>query len=321
MTTIKNRRAEEFDRALSAKRTTDPGMAALVAVAGALTAIPQSPAPAFRDSLRARLMAEAAQLAAAPVPAAPPAAAVPPPAASPLQGFAKVLAKPAMQVVTGGLAATIAAAGVGVGTHRALPGDRLYGLKRALAGNDATLTGGAEARINEIVALLERDGLAAVGRVEATLQDLRAELDALTAELLDQVRAGSRAAYDRLHAEVRRVGNLLQALRGQLPPEARDELDAAMGTVNTARAVLAALPLPGEPTTPLPTGPAVTPTPTGTKPPATPSPTPSSTPPNPPTTTPSTPPTGTPTISEPPVTVPPLPTVEPTLPTLPPLVP
>src|SRR5688572_3778930 len=106
-----NRRAEEFDRALTAKGTpVDPATAALVAVAGALAAVPQRSAPAFKEALRMQLMSEAATIAAAGVPAAAGVAAAP----SAIGTLTKVLAKPAMQVATGGLAATIAATGVGV---------------------------------------------------------------------------------------------------------------------------------------------------------------------------------------------------------------
>ena len=331
-----NRKAEEFEQALGGERRgVDPTVAAMVAVAGALAALPQRPAPAFRESLRATLMAEAAQLAAAAIPAASiPAAAVPAAAAAtPLQALAKVLAKPAMQMATGGLAATIAVAGVGVGADRSVPGDPLYGLKRAVERLQDDLAGGAVGqaesvlehagtRVDELLTLVERD--ASVARIEALIADLKAELDAVTADLLEQARAGSQAAYDRLDASVRDLTARLSALRERLPADARDDLDATMATLNSAGAMLAALPVPGTPgtpgtptTPPLPTVPVPT-TPAVPKPTTTPSPT-STTPPTPPTSAPGVP---SPTIGVPSVPVTPLPTVEPTLPvTLPPLLP
>lgn len=337
MTMTTNRKAEDFDRALSAGgASVDPTMAALVAVAGALTALPQRPAPAFRDALRTKLMAEAAQLAAA---ASAPAAAIPAaaaPAASPLQAFARVLAKPAMQVATGGLAATIAAAGVGVGASRSLPGDTLYGLKRAVERIQNDLAGGtlAEAdavlehagtRVDEVLALIDRD--AALGDIESALNDLKADIDAVTADLLAQVRAGSAAAYEKLGSSVRDLTGRLMALRERLPAEARDGLDAAMATLNAAGAQLAALPVPGAPGTPgKPGTPGSSSSPTPSQAPSTsgaPTPTTSSSPTSTkPPVSPSAPGVPSPTITVPTVTPPTVPTVEPTLPvTLPPLAP
>lgn len=324
--TINTRRSASFDRALSVPgNPADPAVAGLLAVAGALAAVPQVATPAFRDGLRARLMAEAAQLAelAAAATMVPAPAAAPAPPVSPMQALAKALAKPAMQVASGGLAATIAATGVGIGASRSLPGDRLYGLREAVAGlrgGDAGTLAGAETRVNDVLALLERDGAGALGEVQATLDDLKADLDRLTADLLAQVRTGSREAYDRLHAEVTKLTDLLQTLRGRLPAGALDELDAAMSTVNATRAQLAAIPLPGgvpglpglpgTPGRPRPTdGPAATPS----NKPVAPSTKPSSPAPTTPTTiSPSEPPVAPPTMTVPPTT--PLPTVKPTLP-------
>jgi hypothetical protein len=317
-----NRRAEDFDRALTANggATVDPTMAALVAVAGALATLPQRPAPAFRDALRTRLMAEAASVAAS-VPATPAAPAAP---ASPVQSLSRVLAKPAMQVATGGLAAAVAVTGIGIGASRSLPGDALYGLKRAVEGLQDNLAGGtlaqadsvlehAQTRLDEVTALV--DAHASVGRIENALNDLKADLDQATSDLLAQARAGSRAAYDKLAATLAQLRGELSALREQLPAGARDELDAAMATVNTTSAMLAALPVPDRPgPTPVTTTPSST---QPTTPPATHTTAPSTGVPTPTSVSPSTPGVPTPTI-----TVVPTPTVtiDPTIvPTLPPI--
>ncbi|HWL37577.1 MAG TPA: DUF5667 domain-containing protein [Frankiaceae bacterium] len=333
-----NRRAEDFDRALAAEGGVhvDPAIRALVAVAGALATIPQRPAPAFRESLRTQLMAEAANIAAS-APAASVAAAAP--AASPAGTLAKVLAKPAMQVATGGLAAAVAVTGVGIGASRSLPGDALYGLKRTVEKLQKRTAGGtlaeagsvlehANTRIDEVRALLERGGADALAQVEKTLDELRKEIDDATAELLAQARAGSKAAYDKLAATVGDLSAALDGLRGQLPPQAQDEYDAVMAMVNSVTGQLKSLPVPGgitrpgedpskspRPTTPPPTSPSET-TPPKTTPPT--SGPPVTVPPvDPSVTVPPVDPTKSPII-----TIPPLPTIEPTLPvTLPPALP
>jgi hypothetical protein len=336
MTKTLNVRVEEFERALNGegRAAVDPTMKALVAVAGALAAIPTQPSAPFKESLRTKLMAEAAQLAAA-APAAAPAPAAPqiPTQLGPLKSLPKVLAKPAMQVASGGLAATIAVTGIGIGASRSLPGDPLYGLKRTVERLQDRTAGGtvaeaasvlehAQTRIDEITALLERDGAAAVEQVEQTLADLKAELDKATADLLAQVQAGSRAAYEKLDATVTSLRAELDGLRGTLPPEAQDELGAVMQTLNGAAGVLGSLPKPPGPGVVVPTTPPLPTTPPATTvPPTSPPPTsgkPSTTPPTSPTSTsPSAPGTTGPIIKPPTtpvITTPPLPTLPVTLP-------
>jgi hypothetical protein len=334
-----SRRAEEFDRALTEVRTTgahgariDPTTAALVAVAGALAAVPQRAAPAFRDGLRAKLMAEAASLAAA---ASVPPAAVPHttvPHTAPLRSLPKVLAHPAMQVATGGLAAAIAVTGLGVGASRSLPGDALYGLKRTVEGLQVGLAGGdtseatallehAHTRIDEVRALV---GHASAARITKALDALDAELRSATSRLLDQAKAGSRDAYLQLQSELDDLRGQLVDLMGQVPPESRDALATALGNLNVAATRLLLVPLPPVVT---PGGP--TPTRTTNVTPSTSPTTPTTSPPThigpPPTSVPvSTPPTSVP-VTVPTSIVPttptlPVPTTTPTLPiTLPPL--
>jgi hypothetical protein len=336
-----SRRAEDFDRALAAEggAKIDPTMAALVAVAGALAALPQRPAPAFRDGLRAKLMAEAASLsAAASVPAASvPAASVPAQRVPGGRTLAKAMAKPAMQVATGGLAATIAATGITVGTSRSLPGDALYSLKRTVEGLQVGAAGGAtaeavallkqaETRLDEVQDLLDRGDLDGVRTALATLAD---ELGSATSRLLAEARAGSRAAYDRLQAAIADLSARLVALLPQLPPDERAAASLSLATLNVAAVQLGMMIRPADPenpqpsnspapTTPTSTGPSSTPTSTGTPTLPTGTPTLPTGTPTLPTGTPTLP-TGTPTLPTGTPTIP-LPTSTPTLPiTLPPI--
>lgn len=293
-----SRRAVEFDRALTAgEAPKDPAVAKLVALAGALAAVPQRPAPAFRDALRTRLMAEAATVlptAAAPAANAPTAG-----AGTTGRALRDVLAKPAMQVATGGLAAAIATAGIGVGASRSLPGDTLYGLKRTVEGWQVGLAGSAQSeanallehartRLDEIKALL---AAGALGKVDDTLAAMNSELASATARLLAAA-PGSRAAYDQVQAVVHEFTDDLVALYPQLPPAARPQVSKTLQTLNVARARLATIPVPKP--KPKPTH---TPSPTQ-------SPSPTSVLPSTPTVSPSLP-----TVS------PSLPTVSPSLPT------
>jgi hypothetical protein len=335
MTTNRTKaRAEDFDRALTAGAPVDPAMAALVAVAGALVALPQRPAPAFRDALRTKLMAEAATIAASAPAASVPAASAP---AAPLRSLPKLLAKPAMQVATGGLAATIAATGLTVGASRSLPGDALYGLKRTVENLQVGAAGGATAeasallehaqtRLDEVRALLDGGDLSAV---RGALDELDAELRSAVDRLLAEARDGSQAAYDRLNATISGLTGQLVALLPSLPSEARAAASSVLSTLNVAAARLTMVPRPGgpvvnpsggpsgvptttPPTAPPPTTPTVVP-PTGSVP-VTP---PTSLPVTPPTSLPVTPPTSLPVT--PPTS---LPVTPPTLPvTLPPLLP
>jgi len=316
-----NRRAEDFEKALSAKGPVDPALAGLLAVAGALAAIPQ-PRAAFREGLRAQLMAEATSTLAA---SAGTAASIPAQAVG--GGLRTALAQPAMQVATGTLAAMVGVTGVGIGASRSLPGDALYGLKRTVERWQVGLAGNAESeaealiehantRLDEIRALLDKGGSDALAQVTATLEDLKAELDSATSRLLAAARDGSRAAYDRLDALVADVNRSLMALLPTLPAEAKAAAAQAMSTLNVARAHLATIPVPPidvpgptlTPPTSVPTtNPPVSVPPT-TKPPISVSPPPTTIEPpisvSPPPTT-IEPPIS---VSPPPITIPPLPT-------------
>ena len=251
-----SRRAEEFDRALTAGDSSrDPAVAKLVALAGALAAVPQRPAPMFRDALRARLVAEAASvLPAAAAPVAAPAAG----AGGAGRALRDVLSKPAMQVATGSLAAAVAVAGAGVGASRSLPGDPLYGLKKTVEGWQVGLAGDglaeanallehARTRLDEIKALLDAGRL---GDVEGTVSALRSELQRATERLL-AIAPGSREVYDRIQTIVQEFTADLVALYPQLPPAARPALSETMQSINGTSARLSAIPVPAP--TPEPT--------------------------------------------------------------------
>jgi hypothetical protein len=325
-----SRAAADFDRALSGGRA-DGSTAALVAVAGALAALPQRSAPAFREALRTKLMAEAAASAASA-----PAASIPaqPAARPPVKSLAKAFQHPAMQIATGGLAATIAATGVGVGASRSLPGDTLYGLKRTLerlrsgaASGDTAEAGAlltqAQERLDEVRALLGQGDLtgATLDRVEATLRDLKEELRGATARLLNAARDGSRAAYDELNRTAVELANQLAALLPDLPDgAAAATASASLATLNAARALLAALPRPDGPGPTVPVGPTptsvtTTPAPPTSTGPSTPvrtttPPPPTSTGPSTPVSVPvTTPPISVPVTTPPPITLPPTPTL------------
>jgi hypothetical protein len=120
------RRAEEFARLLeNGRRTDDPVVAPLTALATALQAVPQIPAPRdeFRAALRQRLVAVATVAPAAE------------PEASPVtrlrEAGATWRARRRVAVVAGGAAAVTAIAGIGVSASRSIPGDPFYGIKRA----------------------------------------------------------------------------------------------------------------------------------------------------------------------------------------------
>jgi hypothetical protein len=258
-----SRRAEDFDRALTAGgAAADPSMAALVVLAGALATVPQRATPAFRDALRTKLMAEAAHVLPA---ASVPAASVP--AATPSGGLRHVMSKPALQLATGGLAATVAVTGVGVGASRSVPGDTLYGLKRTierwqvgLAGDKTSEAGAllehAQTRLDEVRTLLRRGDLS---RVTSALAALDAELKSATARLLAAAADGSREAYDALRAALTDFETQLKALYDNLPAGARTEFATVFQTLNVATARLNAMPVP-VPGSPSPTAPVVVPT-------------------------------------------------------------
>ena len=135
------RRAERFAELLEGgRRTDDPVVAPFVALAGALQAVPAAapPRPEFRDALRQRLMAVAA------VQGVGVAATTPTERLRAVSGTWRFQRR--MAVVAGSAAAVTAITGVGIGASRSLPGDPLYGVKRATEDAQLATTFGQEAK-------------------------------------------------------------------------------------------------------------------------------------------------------------------------------
>ncbi len=312
-------RVEDFARAVDRPGAVaaDPAVASLAAVAAGLATIPLRSAPAFKEALRARLMAEAASVLpagtagpGAPTPPATPASpgltapAAPAPVPAPAGMGTGWLAGPAGQLLTGGLAVSVAVAGSGLAAHRSLPGDPFYGVKRAverlrfgLAGGAVdeavALSGEARSRLGEIDAMLpdqaEELSASARRRIEAALQTLDTGLRRAIDRLLRAVAAGDARAYAELLALLASARAGLVPLLPRLPDALRAQVRAVLERVALADGVLAVLPVPPaarrtpaptespspSPSVPVPTG-VPTPPPTSV-PPVSPSPSPSRT--------------------------------------------
>ena len=180
------RKADAFAALLdgtSKAGTADPALANLAKITQRLSSVPQ-PSPAFKAALRQQLVHAASTTAAA----GPTAGAlhVPHPRVSPGHGAGASgaagsgasgtssaimgLGKSApiwIKIFSGIAAATVAGTGVGVGAHRALPGDPFYGIKKQVeavqldlasgtADKAKTQLGFAHARINELKQLIKR---------------------------------------------------------------------------------------------------------------------------------------------------------------------
>lgn len=283
-------KAEAFAAALEGgPAVADPALAALVGLAERLTALPLRPAPDFSAALRSQLVdAAAAPTAPAASTATPTTTAGP----SALPGTPGWLTGTAAQLATGALAVAVGVVGTGVGASRSLPGDALYGVKRAVErlqlafADDAVdqadaLAERVRTRLEEISALLEGLSLPLDPRTEALVQDtldrLRADLDELTGLLLAQARAGSSKAMAALEEFSADARMRLSALAAALPAGAlRDSAHAATGQVETAAEEAAEIVA----TTPPTSGPTTVPTSVPTTPPVTSSPTVPTTPPS-----------------------------------------
>lgn len=294
MTLTLNRRAEQFHRLLDSDvRDDDPVSAPLLAVADALRAIPAPPAPRpeFRAALRQRVVAVATVQGVGTA------------EASPLQRARtagstwKVQRR--LSALAAGAAVVTGIAGVGVGASRSLPGQPLYGVKRAAEDAQLAATFGTEARgkrhlefartrLAEVKALAgDSSSLAPVVRahgVSAALADAggRAKLiqDTLHAmdsetrsganDLLHAFRSsGSREPLTALNRFAREQYRTLRSLTPTLPAAAQPAANASLALL----AVVAdtTVRLDGHaPVTPATPGPAAgTPTPTATGAPAT----------------------------------------------------
>lgn len=275
MSLIRGSRADLFADLLDAQgRTDDPEVAPALALATALRAVPAAggPRPEFRDALRQRLVAVAS-----------------------VQGVGATTQSPAvrmrelggswrfqrrMAVLAGSAAAITAFAGVGLGASRSLPGDPLYGMKRASEDVQLAVTFGDEAkgkrhlefartRLSEVEALVGRSSAlsdfmpgaagalgplteeAKTSTILATLRDMDSETRSGADTLVDvATRSGSleplRALDEFTQEQFADIRDVLPALPEAARPRARMSLSllaaVAERTVDIARGVPGAAP-------------------------------------------------------------------------------
>ena len=233
------RRAEDFARLVDERRQSrDPKIVPLLDLVAALTPAMIEPAPAFRSSLRERLVSAAEEMPLG-EPAAPThvaRSAVRPPRV-------RLVAAAASVALAGGMVGTAAAA------RTALPGDVLYGLKRSLERTEAGFTSNtesrgrhflrqAEVRLDETVSLV---GGASLNSAEPE------ELDLVRGTLSDFVVEAKRGgglltqAYRLDHRQaplviirhfVSEARPKLEALQQFLPPTLMPSYDEAMNTLD-----------------------------------------------------------------------------------------
>jgi Domain of unknown function (DUF5667) len=238
------RKADAFAALLdgsSKAGTADPSLANLAKITQRLSSVPQ-PSPAFKAALRQQLVHAASTTAAA----GPTAGAlhVPHPRVSPGHGAGASgaagsgasgtssaimgLGKAApiwIKIFSGIAAATVAGTGVGVGAHRALPGDPFYGIKKQVeavqldlasgtAGKAKARFGFAHARINELKQLIANEHItptsqlssATEGHIRGLLQAWAVNAGVATTSLIEEIRGlGSKESTAKLSAELRQL--------------------------------------------------------------------------------------------------------------------
>ncbi len=236
------RKADAFAALLdgtSKPGATDPALAHLAKISQRLSAVPQ-PSPTFKAALREQLVHAASSAAAA----GPTVGAlhVPHPRVSPGHGAGGAagsgasgtssaimgLGKSApiwIKIFSGIAAATVAGTGVGVGAHRALPGDPFYGIKKQVEAVQLDLASGAKdkaktrlgfahARANELEQLIARDHITPTSKLSSTteahvrglLQAWAVDAGVATTSLIQQIRAlGSATSTAKLSAELRQL--------------------------------------------------------------------------------------------------------------------
>jgi hypothetical protein len=238
------RKADAFAALLdgtSKAGTADPALANLAKITQRLSSVPQ-PSPAFKAALRQQLVHAASTTAAA----GPTVGAlhVPHPRVSPGHGAGASgatgsgasgtssaimgLGKAApiwIKIFSGIAAATVAGTGVGVGAHRALPGDPFYGIKKQVeavqldlasgtAGKAKARFGFAHARINELKQLIANEHVtptsklsaATEGHIRGLLQAWAQDAGVATTSLIEEIRGlGSKASTAKLSAELRQL--------------------------------------------------------------------------------------------------------------------
>jgi hypothetical protein len=221
--------------------TQDPALAHLAQLTQRLSSVPQ-PSPAFKAALRQQLVHAAAHPATAAATATSALHALPRPRVSPGHGAGGAagtgtsgtssaimgIGKSAplwIKLFTGVTAAAVSATGVGIGAHRALPGDPLYFVKKQVEAVQLDLASGsqdkaktqlgfAHARLNELNQLIKREHVtptsklssATEGHIRGLLQAWAQDAGVATTSLIEQIRSlGSAASTAKLSAELRQT--------------------------------------------------------------------------------------------------------------------
>lgn len=240
------RRADEFEALLSRGLDTPlterdaERFASLLAVVSDLRGLPEvTPRAAFVGSLRERLMVEADSVLLPQAPARPAFDQLAPPRlALPTRTRDRRFA-----ALLGGAALVGATATMAVAAQTALPGESLYSVKRGIeaaelrfAGDDAsrgrTLLADAETRLTELEALTEQDHPSAEQSVPDTLDTFTQQSSEGVRRLLTAyAQSGSESDVERAREFTARSLERLDALEGQVPASARDELVSAGRTL------------------------------------------------------------------------------------------
>lgn len=231
------RRAEEFDARLadaSAYDASDPRDAELLALVGALRAVPEAQArPEFVATLRERLLAEAAT------------ALVPDDVSRLTLPARRPARERRLAAVVGGLAIVGATTSLAVASQSALPGDSLYPVKRAIeqahtglsvgeSSKGVTILGNASDRLDEVDALTRQDHFGDEIRIADTLNTFTDQATQASDLLLaDYAHTGEASSIARLRDFASSSLTRLAALEPLVPAEARDELIRAAGVLTT----------------------------------------------------------------------------------------
>lgn len=267
------RRAEAFAALLDgqpgdpAVPAADPRLAGLTQITDRLTALPQVPLPAAGAVVRSGILAAAAAAqasTAATVPApgaatgapgvsstglssAPAAAAtsvVPPRRPASVTRLATLTHSALVPVATGALATAVVVAGIGTLAGHSLPGQPLYGLKRAVEAIQVDFAGGTVAQAQErlSVAATRLQELAGLDRGHGGAAAMETALTGWTEEVRGAITpllsAGGAARQDLAH-QLAAQQHLILSLLPSLPAAARPAARQALSLVRTADALLA----------------------------------------------------------------------------------
>lgn len=232
------RRAEELDAALASRPGTEPSaelrpLLDVVAALRAEAASAPAPRPAFSASLREALMAEA-ETVLVPVDPADEARLVLHRSTPTAHRQRRIAVVAAAAVISGASATTAYAA------QDALPGDTLYGVKRALEGarDSVSLTDAAqgavtlrhaEQRLAELQGLVARDDVASASRVPGVLDTFTDQTERGSELILaDAASSGDDRQVERVREFVVRSITVLDAVYPSLGDDDREALGRAL---------------------------------------------------------------------------------------------